>query len=597
MFAYETSLRLFEECNEKVDETADCNKSLLDQILQFARDHCLEALVNAVKTVQKRKSHSESSKPSWISVLRAVENTSSNRNLSKIIGFLDLGVNLNCTFGSYNRTLIHAAAKKGSVELLAAFKVAKGSLNILDRTKKKSPVFYAVEANHLPAVKFLYEQGADFSLEDYEGKSLLHCAAGSADVSMIDFLVKNCSKLIDKKDRDGWTALAWATDREKDTTEAVDLLLSNGADATIKDFQGNTSLHWAVSACEMDAVKLLLKRCNVNGQNKKGETALHIAAQLGHGPLVRHLLSFNADCTIANNAKETPVEIAKAMRRTHAVKEMADYVNNFLRMDISKGQEPFPILCVNEVDGTLPPSDFVYIKSCVEVKGLHIDRSMESMEGCNCGQLCIERGCNCARSSKRRRLWFDSEGKINADIKKFKNPIVFECNPKCSCSSQCPNRVVQKGLKYRLELFRTLSKGWGVRAKENIPMGSMICEYAGQLITDEAANLMKDDTYLFDLDVDGQMDGCMCINACEYGNVSRFINHSCEPNVFPVRVFTEHHDRKFPKMIFFAEQDISVDEEICFDYGDRFWNIKHKEFPCSCGTESCRFGEKKHDCC
>ena len=127
MFAYETSLRLFEECNEKVDETADCNKrelpmiassfneivvfctiGLLDQILQFARDHCLEALVNAVKTVQKRKScvfllysngirdyfalnassHSESSKPSWISVLRAVENTSSNRNLSKIIGFL-----------------------------------------------------------------------------------------------------------------------------------------------------------------------------------------------------------------------------------------------------------------------------------------------------------------------------------------------------------------------------------------------------------------------------------------------------------------------------------------------------------------------------
>ena len=30
-----------------------------------------------------------------------------------------------------------------------------------------------------------------------------------------------------------------------------------------------------------------------------------------------------------------------------------------------------------------------------------------------------------------------------------------------------------------------------------------------------------------------------------------------------------------------------------FDYGDRFWNIKHKEFPCSCGTESCRFGDKK----
>ena len=75
MFAYESPLRLFEEYDEKVDESADSNKSessmitssfheivifctigLLDQILQFAREHRLEALVNAVKTVQKRKS-------------------------------------------------------------------------------------------------------------------------------------------------------------------------------------------------------------------------------------------------------------------------------------------------------------------------------------------------------------------------------------------------------------------------------------------------------------------------------------------------------------------------------------------------------------
>ena len=31
-----------------------------------------------------------------------------------------------------------------------------------------------------------------------------------------------------------------------------------------------------------------------------------------------------------------------------------------------------------------------------------------------------------------------------------------------------------------------------------------------------------------------------CIDAKHYGSISRFINHSCEPNVFPIRVFIHH---------------------------------------------------------
>ena len=52
--------------------------------------------------------------------------------------------------------------------------------------------------------------------------------------------------------------------------------------------------------------------------------------------------------------------------------------------------------------------------------------------------------------------------------------------------------------------------------KQNVVTYYHLCfRYAGQLITDEAANLMKDDTYLFDLDVDVSVRDC--IVATNYG--------------------------------------------------------------------------------
>ena len=42
--------------------------------------------------------------------------------------------------------------------------------------------------------------------------------------------------------------------------------------------------------------------------------------------------------------------------------------------------------------------------------------------------------------------------------------------------------------------------GWGVKAFSDITKGSFICEYTGELISDEEAETIEDDSYLFDLD-------------------------------------------------------------------------------------------------
>lgn len=82
-----------------------------------------------------------------------------------------------------------------------------------------------------------------------------------------------------------------------------------------------------------------------------------------------------------------------------------------------------------------------------------------------------------------------------------------------------------------------MDKGWGVRATKLIPKGTFICEYMGELITAEEAEnrgLFYDAvqcSYLFDLDVEDKTNCCFTIDATNYGNVSRFINHCCDPNL------------------------------------------------------------------
>lgn len=47
-----------------------------------------------------------------------------------------------------------------------------------------------------------------------------------------------------------------------------------------------------------------------------------------------------------------------------------------------------------------------------------------------------------------------------------------------------------------------------------------------------------------------------------YGNVARFINHGCDANLTPVKVFIDHQDLSCPRMAFFANRDIRRMEEL-----------------------------------
>ncbi|CAN8255269.1 unnamed protein product [Cochlearia groenlandica] len=135
--------------------------------------------------------------------------------------------------------------------------------------------------------------------------------------------------------------------------------------------------------------------------------------------------------------------------------------------DIFDGNEKISIRAVNAIDDEKPPT-FMYM---VKMTYLGWCKPIHS-KVCDCATQCSEsKNCCCVARN-------GGESPYNEDghILKAK-PLVYECGPLCKCPCPCYLRVTQCGIKFNLEIFKTESRGWGVRSRDRIPSGSFICEY------------------------------------------------------------------------------------------------------------------------
>lgn len=271
--------------------------------------------------------------------------------------------------------------------------------------------------------------------------------------------------------------------------------------------------------------------------------------------------------------------------------------------DMSQGKEKMPIRVVNTIDNEKLPS-FKYMTNMIYPEWCNF--SLPS--GCDCIDGCSKK-CPCALKNGGE-FAFDNNGAIVKE-----KPLVYECGPSCKCYSTCHNRVSQHGIRISLEVFKTKSKGWGVRSRSYISSGRFICEYVGKLLLDkEAEGRIGNDEYLFDIGGrdndtilgDGPIpllhselsssncmdDGSFTLDAAQYGNVARFINHSCSPNIFAQNVLYDHDDRRAPHIMLFATKNIPPSHELTYDYNyaignvyDSSGNVKIKN--CYCGSFEC----------
>ncbi|XP_075775174.1 histone-lysine N-methyltransferase SETDB2 isoform X1 [Pelodiscus sinensis] len=78
------------------------------------------------------------------------------------------------------------------------------------------------------------------------------------------------------------------------------------------------------------------------------------------------------------------------------------------------------------------------------------------------------------------------------------------------------------------------------------------------------------------------------LDATKEGNVGRFLNHSCCPNLFVQSVFVETHNRNFPWVAFFTNRHVKTGTELTWDYGYEAGSMPETEISCHCGVQKCR---------
>nr|XP_012616612.1 histone-lysine N-methyltransferase SETMAR [Microcebus murinus] len=268
------------------------------------------------------------------------------------------------------------------------------------------------------------------------------------------------------------------------------------------------------------------------------------------------------------------------------------------QVDVARGLENLPVSAWPPGAG---PGPFQYTPDHVRGPGADMDPTQITFPGCICVKTpCLPGTCSC--------LHYEENYDANSCLRdtgweaKYAKPV-FECNVLCQCGDHCRNRVVQRGLQFHLQVFKTDKKGWGLRTLEFIPKGRFVCEYAGEVLGFSEAQrrihlqTVCDSNYIIAIRehvYNGQIMETF-VDPTYLGNIGRFLNHSCEPNLLmiPVRI-----DSMVPRLALFAAKDILPEEELSYDYSGRFLNLMDCEDkerldegklrkPCYCGAKSC----------
>ncbi|CAL0326850.1 unnamed protein product [Lupinus luteus] len=311
--------------------------------------------------------------------------------------------------------------------------------------------------------------------------------------------------------------------------------------------------------------------------------------------------------------------------------------------DLMKGEENVKISWVNNTSTDCPPP-FHYIHRSVVFRDAHVKISLSRIGNEDCCSTCMgncvlsSKPCFCANNTGGE-FAYNAEGLLKEEFLKecisishhpqhyfyckdcplersmsdgclepckghLKRKFIKECWSKCGCRKQCGNRVVQRGITCKLEVFLTAEgKGWGLRTLEDLPQGAFVCEFVGEILTvkelhGRTLKYPKTGKCPYPILLDANWDSgvvkdkeALCLDAGSYGNAARFINHRCfDANLVEIPVEVECPDHQYYHLAFFTSREVVAQEELTWDYGINFDDQDQpvELFQCRCGSKFCR---------
>uniref|UniRef100_A0AC34GW60 Histone-lysine N-methyltransferase n=1 Tax=Panagrolaimus sp. ES5 TaxID=591445 RepID=A0AC34GW60_9BILA len=167
--------------------------------------------------------------------------------------------------------------------------------------------------------------------------------------------------------------------------------------------------------------------------------------------------------------------------------------------------------------------------------------------------------------------------------------VLIECPKQCEAKpGGCKNRLIANRLNMfkDLEIFYTQYRGYGLKTKVDIPKGTYIGEYCGEVITEEEHERRNKSNHKWrsrDITFYTMALEDYFVDAELYGSIMRYINHSCNPNCVTLKYTSSN---SAPHVCLFAAKNISAGEELTFSYASNHHD-NVLSFKCFCGSDNC----------